>query len=56
MLRLRLIEGLPLAEVGQRTGVTLERVRQLLKTYFGLREIPPTVKARRHQRRSREAK
>ncbi len=50
MLRLRLIEGLTLAEIGQRTGVKHERVRQLLRLHFGLRGTPPTVKARRHQR------
>jgi hypothetical protein len=36
MLRLRLIEGLSLAEIGHRTGVSRERVRQLLSLHFGL--------------------
>jgi Sigma-70, region 4/Bacterial RNA polymerase, alpha chain C terminal domain len=36
MLRLRLIEGLTLAEIGKRTGVSTERVRQLLRLHFGL--------------------
>jgi hypothetical protein len=37
MLRLRLVEGLTLDEVGERTGVTGGRVQQLLRDYFGLR-------------------
>jgi hypothetical protein len=36
MLRLRLVEGLTLAEIGKRTGVSQERVRQLLNLHFGL--------------------
>ncbi len=36
MLRLRLIERLSLAEIGRRTGVSQERVRQLLRLHFGL--------------------
>ena len=51
MLRLRIIDGLTLDEVGQQTGVKKERVRQLLKLYFGARDIPPAVRARRRQRR-----
>jgi hypothetical protein len=34
MLRLRLVEGLTLRAVGERTGVTSTRVRQLLLEYF----------------------
>jgi Sigma-70, region 4 len=34
MLRLRLLEGLTLREIGERTGVTKERVRQVLGHYF----------------------
>jgi hypothetical protein len=41
MLRLRIIEGLTLAEIGKRTGVSTERVRQLLRVYFGLRGTRP---------------
>jgi hypothetical protein len=51
MLRLRIIDGLTLAEVGLQTGVKKERVRQLLKVYFGVRAIPPAVTARRRRRR-----
>jgi hypothetical protein len=36
MLRLRLVEGLTMREVGERTGVTGGRVRQLLQEYFGV--------------------
>jgi hypothetical protein len=36
MLRLRLVEGLSLREVGARTGVTGGRVKQLLAEYFGV--------------------
>ncbi|HUB73955.1 MAG TPA: sigma factor-like helix-turn-helix DNA-binding protein [Solirubrobacteraceae bacterium] len=36
MLRLRLIERKTLAEIGQQTGVSKERVRQLLNQHFGL--------------------
>jgi hypothetical protein len=41
MLRLRLVEGLTLREVGERTGITGERVKQLLGLYFGLRVRKP---------------
>jgi hypothetical protein len=36
MLRLRLVEGLTLREVGELTGVTGGRVKQLLAEYFGV--------------------
>jgi Sigma-70, region 4/Bacterial RNA polymerase, alpha chain C terminal domain len=36
MLRLRLIDGLSLTEIGKQTGVSQERVRQLLWLHFGL--------------------
>lgn len=36
MLRLRLVEGHSLAEIGRQTGVSQERVRQLLNLHFGL--------------------
>jgi Sigma-70, region 4 len=51
MLRLRLVEGLTLREVGERTGVGPERVRQLLSHYFGLRGVPPAAKARLRRKR-----
>lgn len=47
MLRLRLVEGRTLADVAGRTGVTKERVRQILAQSFGLRGTPLTAKARR---------
>ncbi len=36
MLRQRLLEGLTLAEIGARHGLSGERIRQLLNFYFGL--------------------
>jgi hypothetical protein len=36
ILRLRLIEHLTLKEIGERIGVSTERVRQLLNMHFGL--------------------
>jgi hypothetical protein len=56
VFRLRVVEGRPLKETGERVGIGVERVRQVLAGYFGLRGEPPAVKARRRQRRSREAK
>ncbi len=56
VFRLRVVEGRKLREVAARNGIGVERVRQVLACYFGLRGEPPAVKARRHQRRSREAK
>jgi hypothetical protein len=56
VFRLRVIEGRQLREVAARNGIGVERVRQILSIYFGLRGEPPAVKARRHQRRNREAK
>ncbi len=41
MLRLRLVEGLTLREVGERTGVTGGRVKQLLADYFGVSSRKP---------------
>ncbi len=46
MFRLRAVEGLTLAQIGERVGVTTERVRQLLKLHFGLSGTPPAVKRR----------
>jgi hypothetical protein len=47
MLRLRTVEGLTFREIGERYGVSRERVRQLLHFYFGLMGTPPAVKLRR---------
>lgn len=46
MLRLRLCEGLPLHEIGERTGVGPERIRQLLAVYFDVQGIPPATRIR----------
>ncbi len=50
MLRLRLIEGLTLREVGEQTGVTGTTVMHLLSHYFGVRGVPPAAKARRRKK------
>jgi hypothetical protein len=46
MLRLRIIEGLTLAQIGKRVGITTERVRQLLKLHFRLGGRSPAAKRR----------
>ncbi len=48
MLRLRVVDGLTLAEIGARFDVGQERVRQLLNLYFGMSGVPPAAK--RHRR------
>ncbi|MGC2372395.1 MAG: sigma factor-like helix-turn-helix DNA-binding protein [Solirubrobacteraceae bacterium] len=50
VLRLRIIEGLTLAEIGLMVDVSSERVRQLLRFHFGLTGKPPAVKARLRSR------
>jgi hypothetical protein len=47
LFRLRVVHGLPLKEAGREVGIGVERVRQVLNVYFGLRGRPPAVKARR---------
>jgi transcriptional regulator with XRE-family HTH domain len=47
MLRLRLLEGLMLREVGERTGVSGTAVAQLLAHYFAIEGVPPAAKTRR---------
>jgi AraC-like DNA-binding protein len=46
MFRLRAVEGLTLAQIGKRVGITTERVRQLLKLHFGLGGRTPAAKRR----------
>jgi hypothetical protein len=46
VFRLRVVEGLYLTEIGDRVGIGVERVRQILAGYFGLRGSPPAVKTR----------
>lgn len=48
MLRLRIVEGKALKEIGERFGVIAERVRQIMAFAFGLRGKPPA--ARRGER------
>ena len=47
MFWLRTVEGLTLREIGERYGVTDERVRQLLRGCYHLRGVPPAAQARR---------
>ncbi len=56
MFRLRFVEGLVLAEVGRRNGISRGRVQQLLLFHFGASSVPPAVKDRWRQRRDRETK
>jgi transcriptional regulator with XRE-family HTH domain len=44
IFRLRVVEGLTLAEVGEQVGVQSERVRQILAASFGLKGRPPATK------------
>ncbi len=48
IFRLRVVEGLTLAEVGEQVGVQSERVRQILAASFGLKGRPPA--AQEHKR------
>lgn len=48
MLRLRVVEGLTLAEIGARFNVGQERARQLLNLYFGMSGTP--LAAKKHRR------
>jgi Sigma-70, region 4 len=49
LLRLRLIEGLTFAEIGEQVGLGKERVRQVLRSHYGLKVQPPAVGARRRR-------
>jgi DNA-directed RNA polymerase specialized sigma24 family protein len=49
MLRLRIIDGLTMREIGERAGVSRPRVDQILSAEFGLHGTPPAVKARSQQ-------
>jgi DNA-binding XRE family transcriptional regulator len=57
MLRLRILDGLPLTEISKRAGVNPERVRQALSTHFGVRGKPAAATARtgRHAREASHA-
>jgi AraC family transcriptional regulator of adaptative response / methylphosphotriester-DNA alkyltransferase methyltransferase len=46
IFRLRAVEGLTLAQIGDEFDITTEQVRQLLKLHFGLSGSPPAVKRR----------
>ncbi len=49
VFRLRVVEGRRLKATGEQVGIGVERVRQILATYFGLRGAPPAVKTRPHR-------
>jgi transcriptional regulator with XRE-family HTH domain len=51
MLRLRAREGLTFQEIADKTGVSLERVRQILSARFGLTWMPPAVEYRKRARK-----
>jgi hypothetical protein len=52
ILRLRIIEGLTLYEIGLVLDLSAARVRQILKEHFGLSSKPPAVKTRERHRRA----
>jgi DNA-directed RNA polymerase specialized sigma subunit len=47
VFRLRVVNGLSLADTAKQLGISRERVRQLLKVYFGIGGKPPAAKTRR---------
>jgi hypothetical protein len=49
LLRLRLIDGLTFAAIGEQVGLTDGRVQQILRAHYGLRGKPPAVDARRRR-------
>lgn len=53
MFRLRVVEGLTIAEIARRFDLHFERVRQLLREHFRMRGTPPAARARRERRRGK---
>lgn len=51
IFRLRAVEGLTLAQIGQRLDLSTERVRQLLHMHFRLSSKPPAATRRRRRPR-----
>jgi hypothetical protein len=49
LLRLRMIDGLTFAEIGEQVGLSKGRVQQVLRAHYGLRVQPPAVGARRRR-------
>lgn len=49
IVRLRLIDGLTFTEIGEHVGLSKERVRQVLRSHYGLSIQPPAVGARRRR-------
>jgi hypothetical protein len=50
MLRLRIIKGWTIGEIGERAGVSRSRVDQILSAEFGLHGTPPAVKTRQFRK------
>ncbi|HEX4436802.1 MAG TPA: sigma factor-like helix-turn-helix DNA-binding protein [Solirubrobacteraceae bacterium] len=50
MLRLRIVEGMTLNEIGLRYGIIAERVRQILGQCYGLHGKPPATKQKPRRR------
>jgi Sigma-70, region 4 len=53
ILRLRILDGLTLEEIGKRTGLTDGRIGTILGAYFGVSGTPAAAKARAGRRRRR---
>jgi hypothetical protein len=53
ILRLRILDGLTLREIGERTALTDGRVGAILGAYFGVSGTPAAAKARKGRRRRR---
>jgi transcriptional regulator with XRE-family HTH domain len=53
IFRLRIVDGLTLAEIAERYTFDKERVRQILNVYFGLSGSPPAASLRRKQKAQR---
>lgn len=47
MFRLRVVEGLTLAQIARRFSLHVERIRQILREHFRLTGVPPAAKVRR---------
>jgi hypothetical protein len=50
IFRLRAVDGLTLAAIGQKVGLHRTRVDQLLRLHFRLDRVPPAKRAKRRRR------